>query len=430
MLELMRGNLARAIEAGPLDLDALRLALGCCLSALHFLHGNGVIHGDVKPSNMLVDAQGRVKLGDFGLARRASSEQGSLLKGTTKYMAPELVSSQFGPVGPASDLYSLGFSAYELLCGPQFDSLFPGLGTFGRDRQIAWLLWHAAPDRHLPPIARVLEGVPPDLAHVIERLAAKDQAQRYHSAAEVLEDLRAGRALAAGESLPAAPPTPPAGPKKRLTRIVAIAAMACSVLLSVLMLLPGSPERPRKELRDIEGVVVTVDADNRKMVVESSADGSRVERVFTPGDRFQLNFKPSFLRNLKAGDRVKIETAADEEGRQVALVYATRAERLEGRIRTIDPEAEKLVVSFGPGENQELEILAPKTARITFNGKAVFERRPAEAADARTTWGRRAARRSRSRPSAKSSSRGRSARSMSPQARWPSTWASRPAGNW
>ncbi len=381
VLELMRGNLARAIEAGPLDFDSLRLALGCCLSALHFLHGNGVIHGDVKPSNMLADAQGRVKLGDFGLARRVSNEQGSLLKGTTKYMAPELVSSQFGPVGPASDLYSLGFSAYELLCGPQFDALFPGLGTFGRDRQIAWLLWHAAPDRHLPPIARVLEGVPPDLAHVIERLAAKDQGRRYHSAAEVLEDLRAGRGLAAGEPPAAGPCAPPPGPKQRLPRAVAIAAVACSVLLSVLMLLPGSRERPRAPLRDLEGIVVQVDADNRKMVVESSADGSRVERGFTPGDRFQLNFKPSFLRHLKAGDRVKIETAVDEEGRQVALVYAARAERAEGRIRAVDPEAEKLVVSCGPGENQELEVLAPRTAKILFNGKEVFDRRPPRLAD-------------------------------------------------
>ena len=194
ILELMRGSLQRSAETSPIDLDFLRASLACCLNALSFLHANGVIHGDVKPSNMLVDAQGRVKLGDFGLARRASSEQGSLLKGTTKYMAPELVSDQFGPVGPASDLYSLGFSAYELMCGPQFESLFPGLGTFGRDRQIAWLMWHAAPDRNLPEIARVLEGVPEDLARVIQRLTVKDQARRYHSAQSALRDLRAGEA--------------------------------------------------------------------------------------------------------------------------------------------------------------------------------------------------------------------------------------------
>ena len=168
----------------------LRNSLAGVLSALEFLHPNGVIHGDIKPSNLLMDAQGRVKLGDFGLARRASNEGGSLLKGTTKYMAPETVSEQFGPVGPASDLYSLGFSAYELMCGKQFETLFPGLGTFGRDRQIAWMMWHAAADRHLPPIHRVLEGVPDDLAAVIEKMIAKDQSKRYRSAAEALEDLR------------------------------------------------------------------------------------------------------------------------------------------------------------------------------------------------------------------------------------------------
>src|ERR1035437_6148729 len=123
IVELMRGNLQPATQSEGIDLDFLRIALTGCLSALEFLHANGVIHGDIKPSNMLVDAQGRVKLGDFGLARRASNDAGSLLKGTTKYMAPELLSAQFGAVGPASDLYSLGFSAYELICGAQFETL-------------------------------------------------------------------------------------------------------------------------------------------------------------------------------------------------------------------------------------------------------------------------------------------------------------------
>ena len=156
-----------------------------------------MIHGDIKPSNILVDAQNRVKLGDFGLARRASNEDGSLLKGTTKYMAPELLSAQFGPVGPASDLYSLGFSAYELICGAQFENLFPGLGSFGRDKQIAWMMWHSAADRNMPEINRVLEGVPDDLAKVIQRLVVKDQSRRYQSAKDALWDLQASP-LAAG----------------------------------------------------------------------------------------------------------------------------------------------------------------------------------------------------------------------------------------
>ena len=93
IVELMRGSLKPATQASAIDLDFLRVALTDCLTALQFLHANGVIHGDIKPSNLLVDSQGRVKLGDFGLARRASNEGGSLLKGTTKYMAPELISA-------------------------------------------------------------------------------------------------------------------------------------------------------------------------------------------------------------------------------------------------------------------------------------------------------------------------------------------------
>src|SRR6185295_15700783 len=130
-----------------------------------------------------------VKIGDFGLARRVSNEEGSLIKGTTKYMAPEVVSDEFGEVGPASDLYSLGFAAYELMCGENFESLFPGLSAFGRDRQMAWMMWHAAPDRRLPEIQRVLADVPPDLARTIQKLTAKPQAQRYKSADEALSDL-------------------------------------------------------------------------------------------------------------------------------------------------------------------------------------------------------------------------------------------------
>lgn len=385
ILELMRGNLAQAIHSGPLDVDFLRVVLVCCLQALRFLHTNGVIHGDVKPSNMLVDAHGRVKLGDFGLARRASSEQGSLLKGTTKYMAPELVSNQFGPIGPASDLYSLGFSAYELLCGPRFEELFPGLSTFGRDRQIAWLMWHAAPDRRLPPIHRVLEGVAKDLARVIERLSAKEQSVRYKTAAEVLEDLRPGPPAASRPtpSAEAQPPTP--DKRKRLRLLGASAALAVSVVLSLAMLLtPASPKRPPAEPAELSGVVLQVDPDNRKIVIEAAADGAHVERSFTPGDKFQLNYRPGYLRQLQPGDQVRIESAVDETGRRVSLVYATRPERAEGRLQEIRLETQSLILLAGAQHDTPLELAVTKTTKITLNGQDTVQGRPVRLEDLRT----------------------------------------------
>ena len=199
VLELMQGSIGQLLAGRPISIDDLRMMILFVAQALHHLEQHKIYHGDVKPSNMMVDRGSRIKLGDFGMARRMVGDDGSLLKGTTKYMAPEVASEQFGPVGPHSDLYSLGFSAYELMCGSSFESLFPGLQIQGRDMQIAWMLWHAAPDRRLPEIARTFQGVPEDLAYVIQRLCEKDPAKRYRKASQVIDDLKSG-AVSAGPS--------------------------------------------------------------------------------------------------------------------------------------------------------------------------------------------------------------------------------------
>ncbi|HTN75531.1 MAG TPA: serine/threonine-protein kinase, partial [Pirellulaceae bacterium] len=71
ILEFMQGNLQQYAGGRPLDHEVLRTALVGTLEALAFLHKSGVTHGDVKPSNLLIDRLNRIKLGDFGLARRA-----------------------------------------------------------------------------------------------------------------------------------------------------------------------------------------------------------------------------------------------------------------------------------------------------------------------------------------------------------------------
>lgn len=384
ILELMRGNLQQSVQAGPLDLDLLRLVLVCGLNALGFLHSNGVIHGDVKPSNMLVDLQGRVKLGDFGLARRASNEQGSLLKGTTKYMAPELVSNQFGPVGPASDLYSLGFSAYEMMCGPQFDSLFPSLSTFGRDRQIAWLMWHAAPDRQMPEVGRVLEGVPPDLARVIERLVAKDQARRYHSAQEVLRDLRAGQLAPARAADADAAADAAAAKKKRMMRIGAITAVVFSMLLSLLMLLPSRPKKAAepKEHEPLVGTVRSIYKSESSIAIEVRPDGHREQPAFKPSDKFYINKKEAGFFDLKVGDDVEIEVHRDEQGRKVAIVHATRPETQQGRIKAVEPDSGRLTLTYDTEKGPADQVIrVPATVKILFNGKEKLGADPVKLAD-------------------------------------------------
>src|SRR5690348_18469292 len=87
------------------------------LSALRFAHRHGIVHRDIKPHNVLVDGEGRVKVTDFGIARAGASqmtEAGSIV-GTAQYLSPE--QARGGDVDQRSDLYSLGVLMYELLTG-------------------------------------------------------------------------------------------------------------------------------------------------------------------------------------------------------------------------------------------------------------------------------------------------------------------------
>jgi hypothetical protein len=383
ILELLRGNMQQVTQTAPLDLGLLRILLVRCLAGLEFLHSNGIIHGDVKPSNLFVDAQGRIKLGDFGLARRVSDEQGSLLKGTTKYMAPELISDQFGPVGPASDLYSLGFSAYELMCGPQFEGLFPGLHGLGQDRQAAWLMWHAAADRRLPEISRVWEGVPEDLARTIERLTAKDPAERYQTAQEALEDLRSGEgASSSAGTQPAAEVLPPRKGKTR-RRAALLSALASSALLVAWLLWPP-PQAPvaTAEPQAIAGVLRMIDPDRRILVLDLPGGDPLELQDLKPDDRFFVNEKRALLGELQRQDQVSIQYVHGEDGRRIVEVYATRPQIAEGKIKSVDAEAGSVVVALVSG-GQELSVRVPGTVKILLNGQEDLQGQPVTLADLR-----------------------------------------------
>ncbi|GAA1878377.1 serine/threonine-protein kinase [Asanoa iriomotensis] len=84
--------------------------------ALAYLHGRGVVHGDIKPANLLVPADGgRVRVADFGVARRLGAGRPAVIHATPEYVAPEVVAGE--PAGPGADVYALGIVLYELLTG-------------------------------------------------------------------------------------------------------------------------------------------------------------------------------------------------------------------------------------------------------------------------------------------------------------------------
>ncbi len=148
------------------------------LSALRFAHRHGIVHRDIKPHNVLVDREGRVKVTDFGIARAGTSqmtEAGSIV-GTAQYLSPE--QARGTEVDQRSDLYSLGVVLYELLTGQTpFDGETPV--------EIAMKHLSATPR----PPSQIRRGVPRDLDMVVMRALAKDPSARYQSAEEMEADL-------------------------------------------------------------------------------------------------------------------------------------------------------------------------------------------------------------------------------------------------
>ena len=148
------------------------------LAALRYAHRNGIIHRDIKPHNVIVDHEGRVKVADFGIARAGTSqmtEAGSII-GTAQYLSPE--QARGAPVEESSDLYSTGIVLYELLTGT-----VPFTGE--TPVEIAMKHLSQAPE---PPSARRHE-VSRDLDLVVLRALAKEPVDRYRSAAEMDRDL-------------------------------------------------------------------------------------------------------------------------------------------------------------------------------------------------------------------------------------------------
>ncbi len=196
VLEYIPGQDLHALmleRGGPLPLRQALLAARGVLGALAYAHGQGIVHRDVKPENIMLTPDGQVRLTDFGLALArgdARLTQEDVLVGTVLYLAPEVIQGQ--PPDHRSDLYALGAVLYELLTGQ------PPFGGDTLQAALAQIL--SAP---LEPPRSLKQDIPAELERVIVRLLARDPADRYASAQDVLADLpdAAETGDAAGASL-------------------------------------------------------------------------------------------------------------------------------------------------------------------------------------------------------------------------------------
>ncbi len=193
-MELLNGTELRTrMQEGPIPLVESVDIAGQVADGLGFAHEHGVVHRDVKPSNIMLVARGQAKIMDFGIARmRASDHKTStgVVLGTPKYMSPEQVAGQ--PVDHRSDIFSLGIVLYEMLTRtPPF--------TGEDSTQVMHKIANAEP---VAP-SRLNPEVPSLLDFVLARALKKDPAVRYQDAYEMAADLRSclaelrGRARAA-----------------------------------------------------------------------------------------------------------------------------------------------------------------------------------------------------------------------------------------
>ena len=246
VLEYVKGNTLKDIirQRGRLNSATAIQVTVRILSALQHAHDNGIIHRDIKPQNVLIHADGHVKVADFGIARMTNAftiSKGDTVVGSVHYSSPEQATGSV--VEATSDIYSTGVVLYEMLTGR-----VPFVG----DTPVAVAMQHIndAP----PPVTELAPETPPAVIAVLMKAMAKSPADRYQSAREMAEALNKAKdgimdpaAAAAAAQLYAAPQPQQEQPapkpkqqtqsmgKKRLSRkqrrtILATASMFAIVL--------------------------------------------------------------------------------------------------------------------------------------------------------------------------------------------------------
>lgn len=165
-------------ETGPLDAATASVMLRSVLQGLAVAHDKGLVHRDIKPHNVLIDADGSIKLADFGLVRAMNNPQktSNQIVGTVSYISPEQVDGT--RITPATDVYSAGIVLFELLTGK-----VPFVGETSLGRALARL------HNDVPAPSDLIDGIPPLFDALVASATTRNPDERFRDAREFLDAL-------------------------------------------------------------------------------------------------------------------------------------------------------------------------------------------------------------------------------------------------
>jgi len=243
------------------------LVLQVC-SGLKEAHVQGIVHRDLKPENVMIDAQGNVKIMDFGIARsmEALTRMTGSMAGTPAYMAPEQVAGK--PVDYRTDIYSLGLIMYEVFTGKQ---------AFEADNAVAVALKQL---RESPPPPHELEpSIPVPVERAILKCLEKEPPKRFQSIAQLESALRASPAVPAIRStLVGAPPNPSLVVRPR----------------PHMELLPGAPEEEKKRVAPVVWILLGACLVMGSLAGWHWAQRAKLLEGLAPPDRLSAPKPPDF----------------------------------------------------------------------------------------------------------------------------------------